>query len=159
MTIRVLLKRACFEEMMKVFLVSCLAIFLSFNANAVAFSFRVQCSKKGNPNLLSVFNKIPERQSYIMPTGSTMYFSGGYYTDFGKAKERLSEVHQLGITDAFIRVFRNHTYVSDKVSAVLLEDLAFNYQRIQVKRKREDSIRLVRMRLEKERVTPTYRVN
>lgn len=136
--------------MVKVVLTFCLFVLVSINATAVAFSFRIQCSKKGNPNLLSVFNKIPERQSYIMPTGTTMYFSGGYFADLGKAKMRLAEVHQLGITDAFIRVFRNHTYVSDQVSAVLLADLSFNYEKIQLKRKRQDSIQLAEARIKEQ---------
>lgn len=101
-----------------------LFLFLAFHVNAVNFSFRVQCSSKESPDLLSVFNKIPERQVYIMPTGSALYFSGGYFDAYTEAEIRLNEVKRLGIKDAFIRVFKNRTYLSDDVSANLLEKLS-----------------------------------
>jgi len=98
-------------------------VLISEASFAVSFSFRVQCSKNGNPDLLEVYNKIPERQSYILPTGSTMYFSGAYYNNYDSAKERLDEVHDLGISSAFIRVFKSSRFLSREVSEVLLREL------------------------------------
>lgn len=107
-----------------------LFLLLAYQVSAVNFSFRVQCSSKESPDLLSVFNKIPERQVYIMPTGSALYFSGGYFDAYTEAKNRLDEVKKLGIKDAFIRVFKNRTYLSDEVSANLLEKLSKEKNRL-----------------------------
>ena len=97
-------------------------------AFAVAFSFRVQCSSDRKENLIQVFNKIPERKSYTLPTGSTIYFSGGYFLELKAAISRLEEVHQLGIKDAFIRVFKNHSFLSEQVSYNLLQRLMVEYE-------------------------------
>lgn len=99
---------------------------------AVAFSFRVQCSSNSKENLISVFNKIPERKSYTLPTGATIYFSGGYFYTLEEALERLGQVQKLGIEDAFIRVFKNRSYLSDQVSSVLLSQLMMEYEKPRV---------------------------
>ena len=103
-------------------------MFLSQFAYAVAFSFRVQCSSDRKENLIQVFNKIPDRKSYTLPTGATIYFSGGYFFELEEALERLEEVHQLGIEDAFIRVFKNHSFLSEQVSNNLLQQLMQEYE-------------------------------
>ena len=100
----------------------------SFFAFSTAFSFRVQCTKKGDPDLLKVFNKIPDRQSYMLPSGTTLYFSGGYFKNLGIAQNRLDVVRNLGIDKAFIRVFKNRTYMSDRVSANMLDKLMKEYK-------------------------------
>jgi hypothetical protein len=97
-------------------------------AFSTAFSFRVQCTKKGDPNLLDVFNKIPDRQSYMLPSGTTLYFSGGYFKNLGIAQNRLDVVRNLGIDKAFIRVFKNRAYLSDRVSANMLDKLMKEYK-------------------------------
>jgi len=103
-------------------------ILCSFFAFSSAFSFRVQCTKKGDPNLLKVFNKIPDRQSYTLPSGTKLYFSGGYFKSIGVAQNRLEVVKNLGIDQAFIRVFKNRTYLSDRVSANMLDKLMREYK-------------------------------
>jgi hypothetical protein len=99
-----------------------------FVAFSTAFSFRVQCTKKGDPNLLKIFNKIPDRQSYMLPSGTTLYFSGGYFKNLGIAQNRLEVVKNLGIDAAFIRVFKNKAYLSDRVSANMLDKLMKDYK-------------------------------
>lgn len=103
-------------------------VLCSFLAFSTAFSFRVQCTKKGDPNLLKVFNKIPDRQSYMLPSGTTLYFSGGYFKNLGIAQNRLDVVRNLGIDAAFIRVFKNKAYLSDRVSANMLDKLMKEYK-------------------------------
>ncbi|MFT6716392.1 MAG: hypothetical protein ACJA0Q_001031 [Saprospiraceae bacterium] len=103
-------------------------VLCSFFAFSTAFSFRVQCTKKGDPNLLTVFNKIPDRQSYMLPSGTTLYFSGGYFKNLGIAQNRLEVVKNLGIDEAFIRVFMNKAYLSDRVSANMLDNLMKEYK-------------------------------
>ncbi len=98
-------------------------VLLAESSFAVAFSFRVQCSTNETPDFLEVYNRIPERQSYILPTGSTMYFSGAYFNEYESAKERLDEVRELGISSAFIRVFKSSRFLSRDVSEVLLKEL------------------------------------
>lgn len=100
----------------------------SYFAFSTAFSFRVQCTKKGDRNLLDVFNKIPDRQSYMLPSGTKLYFSGGYFKNLGIAQNRLDVVKNLGIDQAFIRVFKNRAYLSDRVSANMLEQLMKDYE-------------------------------
>ena len=110
-------------------------VLISESSFAVAFSFRVQCAKNGNPELLEVYNKIPQRQSYILPTGNTMYFSGSYFNEYETAKERLDEVHELGIANAFIRVFKNRSFLSREVSDVLLKGILAERESIQLLKK------------------------
>lgn len=113
---------------LKTTLVTVCLVFCSCSVFSSAFSFRVQCTKKGDPKLLDVFNKIPERQSYMLPSGTTLYFSGGYFKNLGIAQNRLEVVKNLGINQAFIRVFQNRRYMSDRVSAGMLNKLMAEYE-------------------------------
>ena len=87
---------------------------------ASTYSFRVQCAKKGQENFAEVFDNIPERFTFMLQNGSALYFSGGYFYEYESAKKRLAMVHNQGINEAFIRVFKNNSYVSDHVSRYLL---------------------------------------
>lgn len=103
-------------------------IAIVINCFGSAFSFRVQCTKSGDPDLLQVFNKIPERQAYTLPSGTKLYFSGGYFDNLGLAQNRLDLVHEVGIDKAFIRVFKNRAYLSDRVSSDMLARLMSDYK-------------------------------
>lgn len=105
-----------------------LFLLVGLSAFPTVYSFRVQCTKKGDPALLQVFNKIPDRQSYMLPSGTTLYFSGGYFKNLGIAQNRLDVVKNLGIDKAFIRVFKNKAYLSDRVSANMLNALMKDYK-------------------------------
>lgn len=85
------------------------------NAGSYQLKYRIECAKSNDLDLLKVINKIPELRTFMMPSGSRIYFSGDYFFTYPEADRRLNEIKALGFKDAFIRVFKYQKMLSKPV--------------------------------------------
>lgn len=77
--------------------------------------YRIQCAISSTNGISQKFKKIPELKTFTLPTGSKIYFSGGYFNKYAIAQKRLEIVQNAGFGNAFIRVFKYNSLLSKSV--------------------------------------------
>ena len=77
--------------------------------------YRIQCAISSTNGISQKFKKIPELKTFTLPTGSKIYFSGGYFNKYSIAQKRLEIVQNAGFGNAFIRVFKYNSLLSKSV--------------------------------------------
>lgn len=138
------------------FLVLLFSVVFIFKTTASEYKFRVQCFTSGDKGVLELFNAIPEITFFTFPSGSKIYFSGGYFENYTDAKNRLDVVKSKGVLNAFIRVFKGDKFLTESLSNKYLpiaikqsiENESFNRRRTQEKYRMNllvDSIKEVKL--------------
>ena len=90
--------------------------------------YRIQCGLSSDTDLHQKLNAIPDLKTFTLPSGSKIYFSGGYFNKYTQAKKRLEEVHGAGFSDAFIRVFKYSNLLSRSVGDSYIEKVKIKIQ-------------------------------
>ncbi len=83
--------------------------------------YRIQCATSSDDLIANKFKEIPELKTFTLPSGSKIYFSGGYFNKYLKAQKRLEEVQNAGFDKAFIRVFKYSSLLSKSVGDSYIE--------------------------------------
>ncbi len=94
----------------------------SFAAPNQQIKYRIQCATSADKDLMVMLEKVPELMTFTLPTGSKIYFSGGYFNKYQAAEARLEEVRKVGIKSAFIRVFKYSNMLSKPVGDEYLKN-------------------------------------
>lgn len=139
-----------------IFLVLLLSTIFVVKTSASEYKFRVQCFTSGDEGVLELFNAIPEITFFTFPSGSKIYFSGGYFENYTDAKNRLDVVKSKGVNDAFIRVFKGDKFLTEELNRKYLpiaikqsiENESFNRRRTEEKYRMHflvDSIKEVKL--------------
>ena len=105
-----------------------LAFFLILLCSAKVYSsnqlkYRIQCATSSEKKLLDSLHIIPDLKSFILPAGSKIFFSGGYFDKYLDAESRLENVKSLGFKNAFIRVFKNNVMLTKPLSKLHIDNL------------------------------------
>lgn len=83
-----------------------LLIGLSFFSNSLlAREFRIQYVAENDESFLYELNKVKEKQIYILPDGSKLYFTSDVYNCRDVAEKELKRMLASGFTEAKIRIF------------------------------------------------------
>ena len=90
--------------------------------------YRIQCGLSSDTDLHQKLNAIPDLKTFTLPSGSKIYFSGGYFNKYTQAKKRLEEVRGAGFSDAFIRVFKYSNLLSRSVGDSYIEKVKIKIQ-------------------------------
>ena len=77
--------------------------------------YRIQFAISSDNILSNKLKEIPEVKTFTLPSGSKIYFSGGYFNKYPSAQKRLEEVRKIGFDKAFIRVFKYSSLLSKSV--------------------------------------------
>lgn len=83
--------------------------------------YRIQCATSSDAILTNNFKEIPDLKTFTLPSGSKLYFSGGYFNKYLLAQKRLDEVKSAGFDKAFIRVFKYSSLLSKSVGDSYIE--------------------------------------
>lgn len=83
--------------------------------------YRIQCATSADKFIADKSRKIVELKTFTLPSGSKIYFSGGYFDKYNTAKERLDAVIAAGFDKAFIRVFKYNNMLSKSVGNRYIE--------------------------------------
>lgn len=100
--------------------------------------YRIQCATSADKDLMSKLSEVPELKSFTLPSGSKIYFSGGYFNKYLIAKARLEEVKSAGFKSAFIRVFKYNNMLSKPVGDHYIEN-AKNKLLLEISRAKDTS--------------------
>jgi hypothetical protein len=111
-------------------------------AGAYQLKYRIECAKSTDLDLIKVINKIPELSTFMLPSGSQIFFSGDYFFTFTEADTRLTEVKALGFKDAFIRVFKYQKMLSKPVGNHYITKVIKLEKKKELKREAEDKANL-----------------
>ena len=98
-------------------LIPLILLLLSLSKVSIAVSnqqikYRIQCATSADKDLMDKLSDVPELKSFTLPTGTKIYFSGGYFNKITIAEERLAEVQSAGFKSAFIIVFKYNNMLS-----------------------------------------------
>lgn len=96
-----------------IILILCFTSLIANGSNQL--KYRIQCAISSENGISEKFKKIPELTTFTLPTGSKIYFSGGYFNKLLLAKKRLEIVKSAGFDNAFIRVFKYNSLLSKSV--------------------------------------------
>ncbi len=100
--------------------------FTSLMANGSnQLKYRIQCAISSENGISEKFKKIPELTTFTLPTGSKIYFSGGYFNKYKIAEKRLELVKNAGFDKAFIRVFKYNNLLSRSVGNSYIEKVKY----------------------------------
>lgn len=83
--------------------------------------YRIQCGTTRDKLSLEKINEIFELKTFTLPSGSKIYFSGGYFNKYEIAKNRLKVVKTAGFSRAFIRVFKYNNMLSKTAGKKYIE--------------------------------------
>lgn len=83
-----------------------------FSKMGLSREYRIQYVSQQDESYLFDLNKVEEKQVYILPNGSKLYFTTDTYSCFETAKRALDKMVACGFKAAKIRTFFGH-----KVSA------------------------------------------
>jgi hypothetical protein len=120
-----------------------LVLLASFSkAGSYQLKYRIECAKSNDLDLIHVINQIPELRTFMLPSGSEIYFSGDYFYTFPDADSRLKEVKALGFKDAFIRVFKYQKMLSEPVSKHYIKKVVAFEKRKSLKREEQKNTSL-----------------
>tara|TARA_B110000211_G_C14079019_1_gene553577 strand:+ start:1641 stop:2528 length:888 start_codon:yes stop_codon:yes gene_type:complete len=108
------------------------------NAGSYQLKYRIECAKSNDLDLIKVINKIPELRTFMLPSGSEIYFSGDYFFTFPEADTRLNEIKALGFKDAFIRVFKYQKMLSKPVGNRYITKVIALEKRKEIRREKEE---------------------
>ncbi len=95
----------------------------SYGSNQL--KYRIQCAISSENRISQKFKKIPELKTFTLPTGSKIYFSGGYFNKYKIAQKRLELVKNAGFDKAFIRVFKYNNLLSRSVGDSYIEKVKY----------------------------------
>lgn len=90
--------------------------------------YRIQCATTSDNLTANKFKEIPELKTFTLPSGSKIYFSGGYFNKYLNAQKRLEEVKNAGFDKAFIRVFKYSSLLSKSVGDSYIEKVKVKIQ-------------------------------
>jgi len=90
--------------------------------------YRIQCATTSDNLNANKFKEIPELKTFILPSGSKIYFSGGYFDKYLNAQKRLEKVQNAGFDKAFIRVFKYSSLLSKSVGDSYIEKVKVKIQ-------------------------------
>ena len=68
--------------------------------------YRIKCAVSYEKKIPQKLKVISELKTFTPPPGVKIFFSGGYFSNYEKAENRLDEVHNVGFVKAFIGVFK-----------------------------------------------------
>lgn len=108
-------------------LIPLIVLLFAFSKSVSAFSnqqikYRIQCATSADKALLEKLTDVPELKSFTLPSGTKIYFSGGYFNKIQTAQDRLEAVHAVGFKTAFIRVFKYNNMLSKPVGDTYIEN-------------------------------------
>ena len=112
--------------------------------------YRIQCGTSRDKLSSEKINEIFELKTFTLPSGSKIYFSGGYFNKYEIAKNRLKVVKTAGLSKAFIRVFKYNNMLSKTAGQKYIE-IAINKMAI-VKSISKDTANISEAKL---KVSPT----
>lgn len=107
--------------------------------------FKIQATTSAEKLPKSQITKIDSLSTYVLPSGSKLYFSGGFYQELNKADSALLVVKQLGFKKACIRVFKGSVLLGrvegeSYLLSLRLKDDAFNKQVLKETNLKKDTI-------------------
>lgn len=109
-------------------------------AGSYQLKYRIECAKSNDQDLISIINKIPELRTFMLPSGSEIYFSGDYFFTYPEAKTRLDEVVSLGFKDAFIRVFKYQKMLTKPVGNRYITKVEALIERKAIEKKKAEEL-------------------
>lgn len=127
--------------MKKGFVAILLLVFIGngFASSNNQLKYRIQCATSSDKDLLDELHKIPELAKFTLPSGSRIFFSGGYYDKLEEAQQRLQKVQNVGFKSAFIRVFKHNNMLSKPVGDRYIKDMAI---KVAIEQTKKDSAKL-----------------
>jgi len=108
-------------------------------AGSYQLKYRIECAKSNDKSLIQVISEIPELRTFMLPSGSKIYFSGDYFLTYPEAKTRLEQVQGLGFKDAFIRVFKYQKMLSHPLGKHYIKKVVALEKRKEVQRKNSET--------------------
>jgi hypothetical protein len=109
-----------------------LVVFISFlfagsiKGNGTSqLKYRIQCGTTSEYTSSDELKVIPDLRTFTLPTGSKIYFSGGYFNEYICAQKRLKEIQITGFDKAFIRVFKHSNILSKSLGDKYIEKVEF----------------------------------